>query len=102
MEDILEERIPVVRSAARLMLRGALFLALADARNLLRAKETVAWIFVMPALFFYFIGTVTGGMGGGGGDTRVGLAVELPPDAGFSGRSPAGAARAAQLPHRSA
>ncbi len=65
------------------MLKGALFLALADARNLLRAKETVVWIFVMPALFFYFIGTVTGGSGGGDRDPRAALAVSIPDDAGF-------------------
>ncbi len=59
------------------MLGDAWFLAIADARNLLRAKETLVWIFLMPPLFFYFIGTVTGGFGGSG-DNRDWIAVLAP------------------------
>ena len=34
---------------------------------MLRARETLLWLFVMPILFFYFIGTVTGGFDGPAG-----------------------------------
>ena len=44
-------------------MRAALFLARADLVHLLRQKETILWTFLMPALFFWFIGTVTGGGG---------------------------------------
>lgn len=43
------------------MFRSALFVAKNDVRRLLKKKEVLLWIFVMPALFFYFIGTMTGG-----------------------------------------
>lgn len=43
--------------------RHALFLARFDLKYLLRQKETLMWTFLMPGLFFYFIGTVTGGAG---------------------------------------
>ena len=43
------------------MLRDVLFIASQDARHTLRARETIMWVFVMPVLFFYFIGTVTAG-----------------------------------------
>jgi len=41
----------------------ALFIAACDLKHLLRQRETLLWTFLMPALFFYFIGTVTGGAG---------------------------------------
>ncbi|MFQ5653692.1 MAG: ABC transporter permease [Planctomycetota bacterium] len=65
------------------MLRSALFIALKDVQYMLREKETVAWTFVMPIVFFYFIGTVTAGFGGGGGDRKDSIALEVPADAGF-------------------
>ncbi len=43
------------------MLRNALYLARKDLRLMLRERHTWAWVFVMPMVFFYFIGTVTGG-----------------------------------------
>ena len=46
--------------------RDAVFIARKDVRYLLREKETIAWVFVMPFVFMYFIGTVTGGFAGGG------------------------------------
>ena len=54
---------------------SALFVARAEARHSLRARENVLWVFVMPAVFFYFIGTVTGGMGRSAGaeKPRLGL-----------------------------
>ena len=63
------------------MLRDALFLARMDARYLLTRRETIVWTFVMPVIFFYFIGTI--GKNAGGGDARDPIAVSVPADAGF-------------------
>ena len=64
------------------MLRQALFLARKDVRFFLRQRETLLWTFVMPVLFFYFIGTITGGFRGR--DTALDpLALVAPADAGF-------------------
>jgi ABC-2 type transport system permease protein len=46
------------------MLRQVLYVARKDLKFLFRAKETLLWVFAMPILFFWFIGTVTGGGGG--------------------------------------
>lgn len=43
------------------MLRQILFVARADLRGMLRARETWIWAFLMPVLFMYVIGTVSGG-----------------------------------------
>ena len=52
------------------------FIALADIRHQLRQGSTLVWLFVMPPVFFYFIGTVTSGFsGGGGGGTATPLTV---------------------------
>lgn len=64
------------------MLSGALSMALRDARNLLRSRETLAWTFVMPIVFFYFIGTVTGGGGSEQRDSRDAIGVLIPANAG--------------------
>ena len=61
-------------------LRGALFLARMDTWYLLRRKETLLWTFVMPVVFFFFIGTITRGSSGPSQDD---LAVLVPADAGF-------------------
>jgi ABC-2 type transport system permease protein len=45
------------------MLKDALFIARKDVKYMLRAKETIIWVFVMPIVFFFFIGKVTGGYG---------------------------------------
>src|SRR5688500_8415913 len=45
-------------------IRSAAFIARADLWFMLRQRETLLWVFAMPLLFFYFIGTVTGGFGG--------------------------------------
>ena len=42
-------------------MRNVLFIASQDVRNQLRQGSTLVWLFVMPPIFFYFIGTVTGG-----------------------------------------
>jgi len=65
-------------------MRSALRIARFDLRHMLRARETIAWTFVMPLVFFYFIGTVTGGMGGtGSGAAPVGLALVGAESAGY-------------------
>jgi ABC-type Na+ efflux pump permease subunit len=64
------------------MLRDALYIARMDARYLLTRRETIVWTFVMPVVFFYFIGTITGNSTGSG-DSRDALAVSVPADAGF-------------------
>jgi ABC-type Na+ efflux pump permease subunit len=48
---------------------------------MLRRRETLLWTFVMPPVFFFFIGTITGGFGGDGGDDPI--ALSAPPGAGF-------------------
>lgn len=54
--------------------------------TLLKRRETLLWIFLMPVIFFYFIGTITSGMSGGGGAfTGTPLLVDLPDSAGFLG-----------------
>ena len=48
------------------LLSDALFLARKDVKYLMREKETMLWTFVMPVVFFFFIGSITGGFAGGG------------------------------------
>lgn len=48
------------------MLRDAFYIALQDTRFMLRRKETIVWVFVMPIVFFYMIGTITSGFGPSG------------------------------------
>jgi ABC-2 type transport system permease protein len=62
------------------MFRDALYLARMDTALLLRRRETLLWTFVMPIVFFYFIGTITGNSSG---PARDELAVSAPADAGF-------------------
>lgn len=42
-------------------MRNALFVAWQHVRHQLRQGATLVWVFVMPPIFFFFIGTVTGG-----------------------------------------
>jgi ABC-2 type transport system permease protein len=63
-------------------LRDALFLARHEVRYMLGRRETLLWTFAMPIVFFYFIGTITGGLGRGG-DAKDPIAVRAPADAGF-------------------
>lgn len=64
------------------MLRDAFFVARRDIRYMFRARETWLWGFVMPIVFFYFIGSITGGSRITS-DTRDPIAVLQPADAGF-------------------
>lgn len=63
------------------MIRDIFFLARKDLRYLFREWSTWLWTFLMPIVFFYFIGTVTGGLGRPPGAETIGLFVEK--DAGF-------------------
>lgn len=62
--------------------RAALFVARKDLWYMLRQKETLLWTFAMPPVFFFFIGTITGGFTGGG-DEPVLLELVAPEPAGF-------------------
>ena len=56
------------------MFRDALYLAGKDLRMMFRERHTWIWVFLMPILFFYFIGTVTGGFSRPGPSVeRIGL-----------------------------
>lgn len=63
------------------MLRDAFYIARMDASYLLSRRETIVWTFVMPIVFFYFIGTIAGG--NRSSDTRSPLAMSVPADAGI-------------------
>ncbi len=63
------------------MSRNARFIALKDIQYLVRGREAFVWLFIMPIVFFYFIGTVTGGFSGASGPE--GIAVWAPDNAGF-------------------
>jgi len=65
------------------MLRDAAFVARTELASTLRQREAIVWILVMPILFFYFIGTVTGGFGRGGGSAKSPLALHAGEDGGF-------------------
>jgi len=69
------------------MMRDAWFILRHETRNMFRSWETLLWTFVMPPLFFYFIGTMTKGMGGaagaGGADRIV---VEAGTESGWLGK----------------
>lgn len=52
-------------------MRNVLFIGWQDVRNQLREGSTLLWLFVMPPIFFYFIGTVTGGYSSGIGGSQA-------------------------------
>jgi ABC-type Na+ efflux pump permease subunit len=64
-------------------MRSALFIARHDLRFMLRQRETLLWVFVMPVVFFYFIGTVTGGFGNATTGARAPLALQAPANGGI-------------------
>ena len=63
-------------------IHNAAFLAVADFRYLFRRRETWIWAFVLPLVFFYFIGAITANMSGGA-ESKDRIAILAPPDAGF-------------------
>lgn len=64
------------------MLRDAWFLAGQDLSHNLRRRETLVWAFIMPVVFFYFVGTIMSGSYGGSGSPDK-VAVYVPESAGF-------------------
>lgn len=62
-------------------MKNMLFIAWQDVRNQLREGSTLLWLFIMPPVFFYFIGTVTSGFASGvsgGQATPVTVVAENP------------------------
>lgn len=68
------------------MLERARFIAGRDLWLMLRQKETLLWVFLMPVVFFYFIGTVTSGFGKSR-SSKDRIEVESGANAGFLGES---------------
>ncbi len=66
------------------MLRHVWFLGRKDVQYMLREREAIGWMFVMPIVFFYFIGTVTSNFGSPGGHPDR-LALWADGDTGFLG-----------------
>jgi len=64
------------------MIKDTLFIAGKDIRFLLRARETILWVFIMPIVFFFFIGTAIGGFQHNG-TAREKLAVRKGENPGF-------------------
>jgi hypothetical protein len=64
-------------------LRQAALIARRDFRLIVWRREGIAWIFVMPLVFFYFIGAATGGLAGSGEGEPDQLTLSAPANAGF-------------------
>jgi ABC-type multidrug transport system permease subunit len=64
------------------MLRESFFVGRKDLQYMLRARETLMWTFVMPIVFFFFIGSATSS-GYRRGPTQETLALWAAGDAGF-------------------
>src|ERR1017187_2724994 len=63
------------------MLESAVHLAFADLKQIMRRREIWLWTFVLPVVFFYFVGTITSGYKGG--DAKDVIVFVTPPGAGF-------------------
>jgi len=66
-------------------MKNVIFIAWHDIRYQMRQGATLLWVFLMPPIFFYFIGTVTGGFSsgmGGGAPSPLLIEAETP---GFIG-----------------
>lgn len=62
-------------------MKSILFIAWNDAKIQLRQGSTLLWVLLMPPIFFYFIGTVTGGFSSGmsgGQATPITVVAESP------------------------
>ena len=64
-------------------MKGIFFIAWHDVRYQLRQGGTLVWLFVMPPIFFYFIGTVTQGFQGGLTGGTATPVVVFAPEPGF-------------------
>lgn len=68
------------------MMHRAWLIARTDLAIMLRQRETILWVFLMPLIFFYFIGTVTRGFSTRGSAERPDpLALSMPGEAGAVG-----------------
>ena len=67
------------------MLHDVFFIARKDVRYMLLDRETILWLFVMPVVLFYFIGTVTTGFSGGQPARKTEIVLQAPQSAGFLG-----------------
>ena len=65
------------------MWRDARFIAGRDLAIMLRTRETILWAFVMPVVFFYFMGTVTAGFGKPGNKRPDPIAIHGAEGGGF-------------------
>ncbi|MCE9592813.1 MAG: ABC transporter permease [Planctomycetes bacterium] len=65
------------------MSKRSLDLARRELRMMLRQRETLVWVFVMPLVFFYFIGTVSGGFGRSGGEAKDRIGLVIGRESGF-------------------
>lgn len=65
------------------MFQSAWFIARKDLQYILRERETLLWLFIMPILFFYFIGTITGGFANDGSGSKNALAIQSAGNPGF-------------------
>ncbi|MCC6406818.1 MAG: ABC transporter permease [Planctomycetes bacterium] len=65
------------------MSKRSLDLARRELWMMLRQRETLVWVFVMPIVFFYFIGTVSGGFGTKRGATKDRIGLVSASDGGF-------------------
>ena len=63
--------------------RDVRFIAGRDLAMLIREREMVLWTFLMPIVFFYFLGTVTGGFGTPDPDRPDSLALVGAEEGGF-------------------
>lgn len=63
-------------------MKNVWFIAYKDVRYLLRERSVILWVFIMPILFFYFIGTLTSTPVGSVAQTTT-LVVDVPDGAGF-------------------
>ena len=64
-------------------LRQAVLIARRDFRLIVWRREGIAWIFVMPLIFFYFIGVTTGGLANSSAGEPDPLALSAPENAGL-------------------
>ena len=56
-------------------MKNILFIAVKDFQYMLKDKSVLIWLFIMPLVFFAFIGTTTKGFGGSSQNQQVSLAV---------------------------
>lgn len=66
-------------------LHNAWFIARKEVKYTICQREMILWLLIMPTVFIYFIGTITGGVSQSVVEPRDPLALQKPADAGFLG-----------------